>query len=91
MYIKHVVFNLSGYVLEIAIPAMTTITDKPFPRTVTIQSTSNDSDPKKSSTDERSLPAESTLGKIETPNKTNVLASLGPGRKNLLLLCFCLS
>ncbi|XAO26332.1 hypothetical protein I312_105169 [Cryptococcus bacillisporus CA1280] len=70
---------------------MTTITDKPFPRTVTIQSTSNDSDPKKSSTDERNLPAESTLGKIETPNKTNVLASLGPGRKNLLLLCFCLS
>ncbi|KIR24604.1 efflux protein EncT [Cryptococcus deuterogattii 99/473] len=70
---------------------MTIITDKSFPRTVTIQSTSNDSDPKKSSTDERSLPAESTLGKIETPNKSNVLASLGPGRKNLLLLCFCLS
>ncbi|KAL0246983.1 hypothetical protein I308_104015 [Cryptococcus tetragattii IND107] len=70
---------------------MTAITDKSFPRTVTIQSTSNDSDPKKSSADERSLPAESTLGKIETPNRTNVLASLGPGRKNLLLLCFCLS
>lgn len=45
------------------------------------------------------LPSESTLGKVEhdlekagkaTPGK-NVLASLPPGRKTFLLICFCLS
>lgn len=66
--------------------------DKTFSPTPTIQSiTNNDPVLKKSSLDEKSLPAESTLGNTETQNKPNVLASLGPGRKNLLLLCFCLS
>lgn len=65
--------------------------DKTFSPTPTLQSGTNDSVLRKSSTDEKSLPAESTLVKTDSQSKSNVLASLGPGRKNLLLLCFCLS
>ena len=52
----------------------------------------------KTTTDD--LPAESTLGKVEKekdisgvalPVERNTLKGLPPGRKNILMLCFCLS